>query len=56
MGILFIRTILISLAVAYLAFSHHIFEEQTVLSFVMEHILAIGIGLLIAVLFYIKRY
>lgn len=56
MGILFIRTILISLMIAYLAISHHIFEERAVFSFVMEHVFAVGIGLLIAILFYIQRY
>jgi hypothetical protein len=53
MGIFFIRTIMISLAVAYLALTHHIFEEKVVLSFLLEHMIAIGIGLLIAILFYV---
>jgi hypothetical protein len=53
--VIFLRTIMISLAVAYLALTHHIFEEKTVLSFVIEHVVAIGFGLLVAIVFYMYR-
>jgi hypothetical protein len=56
MGIIFVRTIMISLAIAYLALTHHIFEEKTMVSFVVEHLVAISIGLLIALLVYLYRY
>jgi hypothetical protein len=54
--VIFLRTIMISLAVAYLALTHHIFEEKTVLSFVIEHVIAIGFGLLVAIVFYYRSY
>jgi hypothetical protein len=47
---------MISLAVAYLALTHHIFEEGAFFSFVVEHIVAICIGLLIALVVYLYRY
>jgi hypothetical protein len=56
MGIIFVRTIMISLAIAYLALTHHIFEENVMISFVMEHVIAICIGLFIALLIYVYRH
>jgi len=47
---------MISMIVTYMALSQHIFREKAILSFIVEHLIPVFIGLIIATLFYIQRY
>lgn len=52
----YLRIIVISIIVTYIALHQHIFKEKAIISFIFEHLIPVIIGLFIATLFYIYRY
>lgn len=52
----YLQITLISLLVTYFALTQHIFREKAILSFIVEHLIPIFLGLLLATGFYVYRY